>query len=551
MKTKITFQNFATTVIALLLLTGFNVKAQTHFFQDAVANGTIWHAAASEISNPKSDAVNSSSVCIQNTGAGAWQDTQISSISYTIKAGDKIYVSFYNPNGAAAWQLKMNVNGSDTWIAQPSHATAAAAGWNEVSVDLTAHVGKALTQIKIFPAADESKSINFDNIYIHTASVLGASGPTHFFQDAVVNGTIWHAAASEISNPKSDAVNSSSVCIQNTGAGAWQDTQISSISYTIKAGDKIYVSFYNPNGAAAWQLKMNVNGSDTWIAQPSHATAAATGWNEVSVDLATYVGQALTQIKIFPTADESKAINFDNIYIGATSVISTPPSQTHFFQDAVANGTIWHAAASEISNPKSDAVNSSLVCIQNTGAGGWQDTQINSISYTIKSGDKIFVSFYNPNGAAAWQLKMNVNGADTWIGEPTHASGAASGWNEVSVELGSYVGQALTQIKVFPAAGQAKSVYFDNIYFASASVLSTNSNSLAKVNIQVYVSKEGKIQFGKEQTNSQLSVFDLTGRLIIEEKINGTQGVKTLNNKGIYIVRVKSDQGVSTQKIVY
>ena len=65
MKTKITIQNFATAVFALFLLTGFNAKAQTHFFQDAVANGTIWHAAASEVANPlPSDPINSSSTCI-------------------------------------------------------------------------------------------------------------------------------------------------------------------------------------------------------------------------------------------------------------------------------------------------------------------------------------------------------------------------------------------------------------------------------------------------------------------------------------------------------
>jgi hypothetical protein len=225
-------------------------------------------------------------------------------------------------------------------------------------------------------------------------------------------------------------------------------------------------------------------------------------------------------------------------------------AQTHFFQDAVANGTIWHAAGSEVANPlPSDPINSSSISIQNTGAGGWQDTQINGISYTIQTGDKIFVSFYNPNGAAAWQLKMTLNTTDTWIGEPAHASGAASGWNEVSVDLSAYVGQALTQIKIFPAAGESKSIYFDNIYISSTTVLSTKS--VAKINNQVYVSREGSIQFNKAQTNTLLSVYDLMGRLILEEKINGKKGEKVLNHKGIYILVVKSNDGVSSQKIAF
>jgi len=552
MKTKITFQNFATVLITLLLLTGFTAKAQTHFFQDAVANGTIWHAAASEISNPLSDAVNSSSVCIQNTGTGAWQDTQINSISYTIKTGDKIYVSFYNPNGATAWQLKMNLNSVDTWIGEPSHASAAATGWNEVSVDLASFVGQALTQIKIYPAAGESKAINFDNIYIHTSSVLGASGPTYFFQDAVANGTIWHAAASEISNPLSDAVNSSSVCIQNTGTGAWQDTQINSISYTIKSGDKIFVSFYNPNGAAAWQLKMNLNSVDTWIGEPSHASAAATGWNEISVDLATYVGQALTQIKIYPAAGESKAINFDNIYIHTTSALGAPASTSYVYNESTSSGIYFWPAGSETTNPISDAVNSSANCAVSGTSQSWSQIQYTTVAYSPVSGDKLYFSIYNPSNVGPGQLQFEytTGGGWQWGGNLTYDSGSVSGWKEYSVDLASHVGNTINKIILMPAGGSSSAVYIDNIYFSTVSNLSTN-NPVVKIKNRVFVSKDGKIQFINEQTNTQLSVFDLTGKLIIEEKINGIQGVKTLNNKGIYILRMQSDQGFSSQKIIF
>ena len=550
MKTKTTFKNLSTVVIVLLLLTGFNAKAQTHFFQDVVANGTVWHAAASEISNPKSDAVNSSSICIQNTGVGGWQDTQLNGVSYTIKSGDKIYVSFYNPNGAAAWQLKMNLNGSDTWIGEPAHASGAATGWNEVSVDLTTYVGQALTQIKIYPAAGESKAINFDNIYIHTSSVLGASGPTNFFQDAVANGTIWHAAASEISNPKSDAVNSSSICIQNTGVGGWQDTQINGVSYTIKSGDKIYVSFYNPNGAAAWQLKMNLNGSDTWIGEPAHASGAASGWNEVSVDLATYVGQALTQIKIYPAAGESKAINFDNIYIHTSSVLGAPASTSYVYNESTASGIYFWPAGSEVSNPVSDAVNSSTNCASSGTSQSWSQIQYFP-TYAPLSGDKLYFSIYNPDNVGPGQLQFEYTsgGGWQWGGNLTYDSGSVSGWKEYSVDLASHVGNTINKIILMPAGGSSSAVYIDNIYFATSSTLSTNS--VAKIDNRAYVSKEGKIQFAKEQTNTLLSVFDLSGRLILEEKVNGVQGTKTLNNKGIYILRVKSDQGVGAQKIIF
>ena len=107
----------------------------------------------------------------------------------------------------------------------------------------------------------------------------------------------------------------------------------------------------------------------------------------------------------------------------------------------------------------------------------------------------------------------------------------------------------MTKIILYPDSGNPVGVYIDNIYFGTTSTLSTNS--VAKINNRVYVSKEGSIQFTNPQTNTLLSVYDLTGRLILEEKINGVKGEKILNNKGIYILRVKSDSGVSSQKIVY
>jgi hypothetical protein len=101
---------------------------------------------------------------------------------------------------------------------------------------------------------------------------------------------------------------------------------------------------------------------------------------------------------------------------------------------------------------------------------------------------------------------------------------------------------------MYPAGGSATVAYIDNIYFSSTSL---STNSVAKINNRVYVSKEGSIQFTKEQTNTQLSVYDLSGKLILEEKIKGVKGEKVLNQKGIYILRVKSEDGVSSQKIVF
>jgi len=381
---------------------------------------------------------------------------------------------------------------------------------------------------------------------------FSAKAQTHFFQDAVQNGTIWHAAASEVANPKSDAVNSSSICIQNTGAGGWQDTQIFPTSYTIKAGDKMYVSFYNPNGAAAWQLRMNlsVSGAGTWIGEPAHASGASTGWNEVSVDLSSYVGQALTQIKIYPAAGDSKSIYFDNIYIHTSSVIGAPAQSSYVYNETTSSGAYFWPAGSEVSNPLSDAVNSSAKCVESGTSASWSQAQFFP-TYAPVSGDKLYFSVYNPSNVGPGQLQFEYasGGGWQWGGNLPYDSGSVTGWVEYSVDLAAHVGNTINKIIMMPAGNSASAVYVDNIYFSKTSTLKTNS--VAQLDNLIYVSKEGKIQFNKAQTNTQLSVYDLSGRLILEEKINGAKGEKTLNNKGIYILKVKSDTGVSAQKIVY
>ena len=250
-------------------------------------------------------------------------------------------------------------------------------------------------------------------------------------------------------------------------------------------------------------------------------------------------------------------ITFQNF---ATAVIAfllltgfNAKAQTHVYNETTNSGIyFWPVNGSQVPNPKSDTVNSSANCAVSSTNEAWSQIQYFP-TYKPVSGDKLYFSVYNPNGAGPGQVQFSYKGSGSWVGgtDVTYVSGSLTGWVEYSIDLTSHVGSEIDQVIMMPAGNSAAAVYIDNIYFGSTSILGTNSNSLAKVNNQVYVSKEGKIQFTKEQTNSQLSVFDLTGRLIIEEKINGTQGVKTLNNKGIYIVRVKSDQGVSTQKIIF
>jgi bacillopeptidase F (M6 metalloprotease family) len=223
-------------------------------------------------------------------------------------------------------------------------------------------------------------------------------------------------------------------------------------------------------------------------------------------------------------------------------------AQTHVYNDAAASG-IFIDGGSEVANPLSgDAVNSSATCAQS--GTGWQKIEFFP-TYTPVSGDKLYFSVYNPNSVTAAQIKFNYTSGTTevWGGNVTYEAGATSGWLEHSLDLTDHVGTEINKILLYLAGGEANSAYVDNVYFSTSSVLSINS--VAKINNRLFISKEGKIQFNKEQANTQLSVFDVTGRLILKENINGKNGEKVLPKNGIYILRINSVHGVSSQKIAF
>ncbi|MEO9966820.1 MAG: T9SS type A sorting domain-containing protein [Reichenbachiella sp.] len=306
----------------IILIAPFGSFSQTMFYEDAVSTGNIWHSAGSEPTNPTLDATNYTSKSILNNGSASWEETQIFPSTYTIQSGDKFYISFYNPNGASNWQLKMDLSttGAGTWIGEPSHVAHASSGWNEVAVDLSAYAGEDLTKIAIYPSAGESKAVYYDETYVNDQSLLNF---TYLYRDLVSTGTIWHSAGSEPANPTLDAINHTSKSMLNNGSAAWEETQIFPNTYTIQSGDKFYISFYNPNEADNWQLKMDLStsGAATWIGESSHAVRASSGWNEVEVDLATYVGEDLTKVTIYPSAAESKSVYYDEIYINDQSLL--------------------------------------------------------------------------------------------------------------------------------------------------------------------------------------------------------------------------------------
>ena len=545
MKTKITIKIFSRAVVmALLLLFGYNVKAQTHVYNESTSSGMFFQGTdGGEVTNPVSDGVNSSANVARSATDGNWQQIQYFP-TFTPASGDKIFFSVYNPSDVGPGQLQFEYSSNPgvwQWGDNLSYDAGAVTGWVEYSVDLSSHVGNEINKIIFMLAGNNSSAVYVDNIYFAQSSILTAESSI-VYDESTSSGMFFESPnGGEASNPLSDAVNSSANCAYSgtTDPFPWLEIQYFP-TYTPVAGDKLFFSVYNPNSASGAQIQFN---DGAYFGD--NVTYSGTGWQEYSITLDDEIGNTLTKIILYPDSGNPVGVYIDNIYFAQNSVLA-PAENPIVYDESTSSGMFFESPnGGEVSNPLSDAVNSSANCAYSgtTDPFPWLEIQYFP-SYTPVAGDKLFFSVYNPNSATGAQIQFN-DGA--YFGGNVTYSG--TGWQEYSITLDDEIGNTLTKIVLYPDSGNPVGVYVDNIYFGTSSTLSTNP--IAKISNKAFVSKEGNIQFSKVQTNTLLKVYDLMGRLILEEKINGKKGDKVLNNKGIYILRVKSVNGVSSQKIAF
>ncbi len=69
-------------------------------------------------------------------------------------------------------------------------------------------------------------------------------------------------------------------------------------------------------------------------------------------------------------------------------------------------------------------------------------------------------------------MDLSTTGNFTSFGDPAHDAAANSGWVEQSIDLSAYVGETISKIQLYPSGGDAKVIYYDNVYISNKSILS-------------------------------------------------------------------------------
>lgn len=380
---------------------------------------------------------------------------------------------------------------------------------------------------------------------------FNAMAQTHVYNETTSSGIyFWPLSGSQVANPlPADPVNSTANCAVNSTAEAWSQIQFfPSPNYSPVSGDKLFFSIYSPNGAVKGKVSFRYPGGG-WVGgvELVYTAATQTGWVEYSVDLSAHVGKVIDQVVFEPSTNAIAATYLDNVYFK-----NAPGPDFMYNEKYNMNIYFWPINGSQVANPiPADPLNSSANCVINNSADDWRQIQFFPYFKPV-TGDKLFFSVYNPNNTASAQVKFVYDPWSDWQdgGNVTYTPASQTGWVEYSIALTPNIGNVIRNIILMPTGGASANVYVDNVYFAQTSTLSTNSFEVKKESI-AFISSEGKIQFFKEQSNTNLTVFDLMGRLILNEKIDGKASANSLNTKGIYILKIETNAGVITQKSIY
>ena len=578
------FQNDADINAGLARLTeSFNHSYAT-VFSDAAGDGVTLgnEPHVTQVTNPKKDGVNGSGICLFSDG-GSWDGYTINCNIPITSSTNKLYISFYNPNGAAENQVQINfANPNQQWLGEtyPAQATN---GWYERVIDLSGFVGETLTWIWVAPSAGDAVQVYMDNIYLSNSPVdeirlpvtslksafeifsfkaeeLSSDYVSTVFTDTasagVTMGSETHVTI--VNTPLKDSINGSGKCLKSDG-DSWAGFTINCEVPITDSTKNMYISFYNPGGFVENQVQINfATPNQQWLSEnyPSEATA---GWYERVIDLGGFIGDTLTWMWIAPTAGETGTVYMDNIYFSnvPSNDIKSPfiLSTTGIIYDEVPGegiemGTEEHVTI--VDNPLKDGINNSDNCLKSDATASWS-------GYTIKCNIPIsdtmshfYISLYNPEDALENQVQLNfATPNQQWLSEP-YPDESTTGWSVRVIDLTDFIGDTLNWMWIAPTAGQTGISYMDNIYVGKAPDVSSIAEAHTNNEIVAFYA-HGVLKISNASLNdAELTIFDLFGRMVQQERFSGSEiNVNPSISEGIYIIRITEAQQLKLVKKLY
>ena len=154
-------------------------------------------------------------------------------------------------------------------------------------------------------------------------------------------------------------------------------------------------------------------------------------------------------------------------------------SNLEIFIDEVGTGVNLDFAsnswASIVSNPLSDAINTSSYVIENNPTSSWKG--ISGTLNALVTDTSVFnFQLYNPNGAGNYQVQLYFEGASS--NEYFNGSYNGGQWENVQIDLSAHTGEKITWFWIAPTSGVAENCYFDEMLITSDEIISGQEASL-------------------------------------------------------------------------
>lgn len=174
------------------------------------------------------------------------------------------------------------------------------------------------------------------------------------------------------------------------------------------------------------------------------------------------------------------------------------------------------------------------------------------ISTTDDTWLKVGFSFNKTTGEVKWKIpSLSISG---------FVIGAAAGLNPKEIDLIVATGNTAAVGVTFPAINNAASatVLFDNLLVKASStdtLLGVNNNTLLSSQLSIFPNPSNGIVtiLAPEMAINSIEMSDINGRIVKITKVNGlneTQINVSDLAKGVYFLKIASDKGIATKKLV-
>ncbi|KAA9331919.1 SBBP repeat-containing protein [Adhaeribacter soli] len=479
------------------------------------------------------------------------------SISLTSSGSEDVFIVKYDASGTVLWAVKGGGPGNDKGISIAidasgnSYVTGAFSGTASFgSTTLTSSGNDDVFTVKYdaFGAvvwAVKGDGPGYDGGMGIAIDGSGNSYVTGFFQSNIIFGTItltgdggldmftvkYNASGAVMWAVKGSGTSNDSgadIAIDGSGnsyvTGFFSGTAtFGGITLTSNGPSDVFAVKYNASGAVIWAMKAGGNGADSGadIALDGSGNSYITG---------TFVGTA----------------NF-----GGISLTSSSGSDDVFIVKYDASGTVlWAVKGGGPGNDKGlsiaiDASGNSYVTGTFRGTASFGSTTLTSSSLS-----DAFTAKYNASGAVVWAVKGGGPDYDQGMGIGIDGSGN-------SYVTGFFVGSATFGATTLTNGGGTSNMFIVKLQSGNPNAIAADRGSPAAAVIYPnpnngLFSLELK---GFRRDKAMLTVFDVTGKQVLGKVVTAVNGTVTEKlqlpeQKGIYLLKVVSDNQVLTRKII-